>query len=75
MDSDWVAFYVYDGSSWDNIEKFRQYSDAGNHCSRYYDLTAFKNVNPLEIRFRTNDSTWMRDGDKLMLDDISIFAW
>jgi hypothetical protein len=39
------------------------------------DLTPFKEAGPLEIRFRTNDSTWMRNGDKLMLDDIAIFAW
>ena len=75
LDTDWVAFYVWNGSSWVKVEKFEKYNDAGNHCSQYYDLTPYKNAVPLKIRFQTNDSIFMNDGDKLMLDDISIFAW
>jgi hypothetical protein len=75
IDADWVAFYVWNGSSWVRVEKFKKYNDAGNHCSQYYDLTPYKNAVPLKIRFLTNDSMFMNDGDKLMLDDFSIFAW
>jgi hypothetical protein len=75
LDTDWVAFYVWSGSSWVRLEKFEKYNDAGNHCSQYYDLTPYKSAVPLKIRFMTNDSIFMNDGDKLMLDDISIFAW
>lgn len=72
---DWVAFYVWNGSSWVQLEKFKKNNDAGNHCSAYYDLTPYKDAEPLKILFRTNNSSDMRNGDKLMLDDISVFAW
>jgi hypothetical protein len=74
-ESDWVGFYAWTGSSWTILEQFRENNDTGNHCSQYYDLTPYKGAIPFKIHFRTNDSSNMRDGDKLMLDDISVFAW
>ena len=73
--SDWVAFDVWDGFSWVRVEKFNKNNDTGNHCSQYYNLTPYKNAVPLKIRFHTNNSKDMKNGDKLMIDDISIFAW
>ena len=73
--SDWVAIYVWNGSAWTRLERFRKNNDAGNHCSAYYDLTPYKDGRPLKILFQTNDSSDMKNGDKLMLDDITVFAW
>jgi hypothetical protein len=73
--SDWVSFSVWDGAVWIEIERFRTENDAGVHCSQYYNLTAYKNAIPFKFRFLTNNSDDMENGDKLMLDDISIFAW
>ena len=56
-------------------EKFAEENDAGNHCSQYYNLTPYKNAAPLMIRFYTNNSNDMKNGDKLMIDEITIFAW
>jgi hypothetical protein len=74
-ESDWVGFFVWDGSSWDLVETFREHNDTGNHCSRYYDLTPYKDASPFKIKFETNNSSNMKNGDKLMLDELSIFAW
>jgi hypothetical protein len=73
--SDWVAFDVWNGSNWVRVEKFAEENDAGNHCSQYYNLTPYKNAAPFMIRFYTNNSNDMKNGDKLMIDDITIFAW
>jgi len=74
-DSDWVNFSVFNGSSWIEVERFKKENDTGVHCSHYYNLTPYKDSVPFKFRFRTNNSDDMRDGDKLMLDDISVFAW
>ena len=73
--SDWVSFDVWNGSHWVRVEKFKKDNDAGNHCSQYYNLTPYKNAVPLNFRFHTNNSDDMDNGDKLMIDDITIFAW
>jgi len=73
--SDWVAFDVWNGSYWVRVEKFAEDNDAGNHCSQYYNLTPYKNAVPFQFRFHTNNSEDMKNGDKLMIDDITIFAW
>jgi hypothetical protein len=73
--SDWVAFDVWNGSYWVRLEKFSKNNDTGNHCSQYYNLTPYRNAVPLKIRFHTNNSDDMKNGDKLMIDDITIFAW
>jgi hypothetical protein len=73
--SDWVDFSVWNGSSWAQVERFRENNDAGNHCSQYYNLTPYKNAVPFQLRFHTNNSEDMKNGDKLMIDDITIFAW
>lgn len=72
---DWVAFYVWNGAAWIRLEKFKKNNDAGNHCSAYYDLTPYKDAESLKIRFKTNNSSDMKNGDKLMMDDITVFAW
>ena len=72
---DWVAFYVWNGAAWIQLEKFRKNNDAGNHCSAYYDLSPYKDAEPLKILFQTNNSSDMKNGDKLMMDDITVFAW
>jgi hypothetical protein len=72
---DWVGFYVWNGLSWIQLEKFKKNNDAGNHCSQYYNLTPYKDIVPFRIQFRTNNSSDMKNGDKLMIDDISVFAW
>jgi hypothetical protein len=72
---DWVSFNVWTGSYWQSIETFREDNDEGNHCSQYYNLTPYKDAVPFKIRFRTNNSDDMKNGDKLMFDDFSVFAW
>ncbi|UCD82364.1 MAG: hypothetical protein JSW26_13340 [Desulfobacterales bacterium] len=72
---DWVSFMVWTGSAWQVIETFREKNDAGNHCGQYYNLTQFKNTVPFKILFHTNNSEDMKNGDKLMFDDVSVFAW
>jgi len=70
-----VAFDVWNGSYWVRLEKFSKNNDTGNHCSHYYNLTPYRNAVPLKILFHTNNSDDMKNGDKLMIDDITIFAW
>jgi hypothetical protein len=72
---DWVSLRVWTGSAWQAIETFREENDAGNHCSQYYDLTPYKNAVPFKLLFQTNNSDDMKNGDKLMFDDFSVFAW
>ena len=74
-DMDWVRFRVWTGTRWKTIEKFRKDNDEGNHCSRYYNLTKFKNAVPFKIQFKTNNSRDMKNGDKLMFDDFTVFSW
>jgi len=73
--SDWVGFDVWNGSHWVRVEKFKKDNDAGNHCSQYYNLTPYKDAVPFKFRFHTNNSRNMDNGDKLMIDDITVFAW
>ena len=63
------------GSHWVRVEKFKKNNDTGNHCSQYYNLTPYKDAVPFSIRFHTNNSKDMDNGDKLMIDDITVFAW
>jgi hypothetical protein len=70
-----VSFRVGNGSGWQTVEVFREDNDAGNHCSQYYNLTDYKNTVPFAIQFKTNNSDDMKNGDKLMFDDFSVFAW
>ncbi|UCF93249.1 MAG: hypothetical protein JSW39_03560, partial [Desulfobacterales bacterium] len=72
---DWVGFSVWNGASWIEVERFEKHNDAGNHCSQYYDLTPYKNAVPFKLKFQTNNSSDMKNGDKLLLDDIAVFAW
>jgi hypothetical protein len=74
-DMDWVSFKVWTGSNWQTIEKFSTENDAGNHCSRYYNLTEYKDAVPFVIQFKTNNSDDMKNGDKLMFDDFTVFSW
>jgi len=72
---DWVGFFVWDGSSWVEVDRFERQNDAGNHCSQYYDLSPYRNATPFKIKFQTNNASDMKNGDKLMLDELSIFGW
>jgi hypothetical protein len=74
-DMDWVSFRVGNDSGWKTVEVFRKNNDAGNHCSQYYNLTDYMSTVPFAIQFKTNNSEDMEDGDKLMFDDVSVFAW
>ena len=74
-DMDWVRFSVWTGTDWQTIEEFSENNDEGNHCSQYYNLTEFKDAVPFAIRFKTNNSRDMKNGDKLMFDDFTVFSW